>query len=56
VEISKPSPSKTIIRARYGDEGPAQERTLYQKDVILYLFRNKLILNLEKNRIIEKKK
>jgi hypothetical protein len=52
VEISQSTTSKAIVRAGYGDESSTQKGTLYKKNVILYLCRNKLILNLEKNRII----
>lgn len=38
------------------DEGPTEEGNLRQKDVRIHLFSNKLIMNLQKEKLIENKR
>lgn len=48
MEVSQLKKAAKIAIARYSDEGTTQERNLRQKNVKIKIFRNKLILKLEK--------
>jgi hypothetical protein len=56
VEVEQSQETAERSPARSIDEGSTQERNLRQKNVKMVIFSNKLIMNLEKEKIIESKK
>jgi hypothetical protein len=56
MEVNKFKEAAKIVITRYSDESTAQERNLRQKNVKPNIFRNKLILKLEKEKMLDRRR
>lgn len=56
MEVSQFKEAAKIVIAGYSDESTAQERSLRQKDVNLKIYRNKLILKLQKEKMLDRRR